>query len=235
VLDTATRRLASLRALLADLVCIVRRRGLGPTLGQLAGDARTRARGFVRSEETDDILVKEMRADAAPEGTGEFRLERVARRHAPELRGLSLESEPCNARRSRYALDCLEAGYAGFLIRQGDTIVGHFWWIDRHHDQGHPDLATYHIELGDGDVYGFGYRLAQQVRGGGVSSQLLLAVEAELARAGYERMWGFVDTANTAARWTYVLGGWTVAHTIKRERRLGVSRDTVLAPAGAGG
>ena len=32
-----------------------------------------------------------------------------------------------------------------------------------------------------------------------------------------------------------MLGGWTVAHTIKRERRLGVSRDTVLAPAGAGG
>jgi GNAT superfamily N-acetyltransferase len=234
VLETATRRLASLRALLADLVCIVRRRGLGTALSQLAADARRRAQDFVRSEETDDILVKAMRADAAPEGTGEFRLERVARRHAGELRNLSLEAEPCNARRSRYALDCLEAGYEGFLIRQGDAIAGHFWWIDRHHDQGHPDLANYHIELADGDVYGFGYRLAQQARGGGVSSQLLLAVEAELARAGYERMWGFVDVANTAARWTYVLGGWTVAHTVKRERVWGVSRDTVVAPAGSG-
>jgi RimJ/RimL family protein N-acetyltransferase len=230
LLDTATRKLRSLRLLLADARCHVRRLGPRPAAEALWALVSARARAFVHSRQTEEVLVKVLGGEPRPgdpEPPDDLRLELIGPHHAEELRRLRLNEDSCDSRRSRYALDNLAAGYQGFLVRSGGEIVGHMWWIDRHIAPDHPELSAYRIELADGDTYGFGYRIADQTRGGGIASDALRAMEREVVRLGYRRMWGYVDVANTPARWTYMIDGWSVHHTLERVRVLGFTREEI--------
>ena len=52
-------------------------------------------------------------------------------------------------------------------------------------------------------MYGYDLFIAPDHRGHGTPDEFLAAVEAELVRLGYHRMFGFVDSANRPARWLY--------------------------------
>ena len=49
--------------------------------------------------------------------------------------------------------------------------------------------------------------IAPEHRGRGTPAEFLAGVESELARLGYRRMFGFVDSDNRPARWLYTTAG----------------------------
>jgi GNAT superfamily N-acetyltransferase len=122
----------------------------------------------------------------------------------------------------------LRHDYQGFLVRRGDDFIGYFWWVDRRSNPTHPHFAQFHIDLLDDEVYGFQYFIVSAERGGGVATDALRAIEAALARLGYNRVWGYVEAANMPARWLYTISGWSVAYTVKTVRLLRVEKQSVV-------
>jgi RimJ/RimL family protein N-acetyltransferase len=198
--------------------------------------ARAKAKAYART--TELLLVKVpdgvdacAASETAPRlasATAGLRVERIRRHHAEELVALRTQPDSFNPEQAAEILDHLRRGYQGFVIRRDQRAIGHFWWIDRDIAPTHPHLAEYPVSLEDGDVYAFEYYIAPRERGGGVATDALRLMEAQLAELGYKRLWGTVDATYMAARWLYMTSGWSVAHTLRTVQLLGVRRATVL-------
>ena len=56
------------------------------------------------------------------------------------------------------------------------------------------DLSRFGLGLADGEIYGYDLFVAPEHRGRGMPAEFLAGVEPALARLGYRRMFGFVDS-----------------------------------------
>ena len=223
----ARRRLKAVRRVSRDLVANVRRVGVRAAVDATLRDLYCR--------ELDLVLVKDLDGEHPGDGDGApprgaLQIERIGPEHARELSRLWTEEHPLRTGEPG-VLDNVDRGYDGFLIRRDGEAIGYFWWVAGPAAAAHPDARIFRIDLRDGDVYGFSNLIARDRRGGGVAIDALKAVEAELAQLGYRRLWGFVDFANTPARWLYAVSGWQLSHTVRRIRVLGIHRGVVVARA----
>ena len=223
----ATRTVVQVRGLARHI-------GLRAALGRQLRSVPARVADKVYARSTDRLLVKDLDGVGAyaPPQAAAVRVERIRQHHAEELVELRLRPESWNPVQAAKIREYLRKGYQGFLIRRDGRTAGHFWWIDTTIAPTHPDLAEFHVPLGEGDVYGFDYYIAPDERGAGLATDALRMMLAELARLGYRRLWGTAGLANPAALWTYVADGFTTAHTVTTVRLLGRRSSTVVDGAG---
>jgi GNAT superfamily N-acetyltransferase len=184
-----------LRALGADLGCLLRRDGVRETVRRVGG-------GFRRSE----LLVVAKRLDEIQDISFEAQLQ-VAELGRDSLPALAeLNRRRCDTRATaRFAAD-LDRGYRGFVASADGRLVGYYWWMER----DHPHLRHLGITLADGDVYGFDFFVAEEHRGEGRAVAFLHAIETALRDRGYTRLWGYVRGDNRPARWLYSMRGYEV-------------------------
>jgi GNAT superfamily N-acetyltransferase len=193
-------------ALAADIACLARREGFGRTLRKVR-------RGLARS--TDDVLVLEKRLDeiASIAFDRRLRLEELDRGSLPAL--AEFNRGHCDTRATRRFAGNLERGYRGFVAYRDGAVAGYYWWVDGRIDPRHPHLLELGLALGDDDVYGFDFFLAQEHRGGGHAVEFLDGIETRLRDLGYRTLWGYVRSDNRPARWLYSMRGYEAARTVR--------------------
>lgn len=167
----------------------------------------TRLRQGYASEEVI-VLVKRLEAIVEPRRPAAFDVVDLTPGHLPDLYAL-------NRRRGeqagdRYFENCVAAGFQGFVALSGGEAIGYYWWVDRDSPQPHPDTWKLGSDfvLEEGDVYGSSLYLLEEHRGGNAAGQFLFRIETALRERGYRRIWGYVDSDNRPARWTYDLRGY---------------------------
>lgn len=193
-----------LRALARDIACLIRRDGVGATARKVGGAA-------TRSE----LLVLVKRLDAIEPITFDRRLELSDLGHGTLPALAELNRRRCDARATaRFAAE-LERGRRGFAAHVDGQLAGYYWW----EDGAHPHLEPLSVTLGDGDVYGFDFFLAEEHRGDGRATEFLYAIETALRERGYARVWGYVRGDNRPARWLYSARGYEVVGRVHRRIR----------------
>jgi GNAT superfamily N-acetyltransferase len=184
-----------LRALASDIGCLVRRDGVRETVRRVGG-------GYRRGE----LLVLAKRLDEIHDISFDLPLhvEELGPAWLPAL--ADLNRRRCDTRATaRFAAD-IERGYRGFVASLDDSVVGYYWWIDG----DHPHLEPLGVDLGESDVYGFDFFLAEEHRGDGRAVAFLHAIETALRERGYTRLLGYVRADNRPARWLYSMRGYEV-------------------------
>jgi ribosomal protein S18 acetylase RimI-like enzyme len=188
-----------LRALASDVRCLVRRVGLGPTI-------RKALEGF----RTQELLVLVKRLDEITASGSDRRLT-LADLTPADLPALAaFNRRRCDSRATGRFAAGLARGERGFVARLDGEVAGYYWWADR----DHPHLDRLHIELQEGDVYGFDLFLAEEHRGEGRAVELLEGIETRLRERGYARVWGYVRSDNRPARWLYGSRGYDTVGTV---------------------
>jgi GNAT superfamily N-acetyltransferase len=201
-------RLLSVVPLVSDLRCLARRDGA-------RGALREAARGIAETVRANgDLLVLAKRLDdvASIDFAGALTLEQLRPRSLPAL--AALNRRECRSRADARFAAYLAQGYRGFVARSAGEVVGYYWWLDRRIDPGHEQLTPLGIELGDRDVYGFDFFLAEDHRGDGNAHQFLEHVETELRGMGYALLWGYARADSRAARWLYAVRGYEVVRSV---------------------
>jgi ribosomal protein S18 acetylase RimI-like enzyme len=84
------------------------------------------------------------------------------------------------------------------------------------------------IELEQGDVYGTDFFLLEEFRGGGTEADFLCKIEKSLQERGYRRLWGYVESSNRPAVWSYRRRGYESMWILERRRLLWLKRTDVL-------
>lgn len=207
-----TRRLQALRA---DLFCHLRRYGLRATLQKLGGSASLRRSS---SDGGLIVLLKDLDSISAPSAASDLRVDDLEARHLPAL--FDLNRRRCYTRAdSRFAED-LAHGYRGFVGFVGEELVGYYWWVDGTHHPRHRDLARLGlgIELGEGDAYGSDFYILEEHRRGGIANDFLFKVETALRERGFRRLWGYVESDNRPARWTFNMRGYQPLRTVTQTK-----------------
>jgi GNAT superfamily N-acetyltransferase len=181
----------------------VRERGVGGTLGRLAGAA---TEGYVNEELI--VLLKDLDQIARPKVLGRLRVEDFDPSQVPALYAMNRERGESDA--DGYFDRSVRNGFHGFAAFVDDRMVGYYWWVDRDNPVAHPDLFRLGrgFELAAGDVYGASFFLLEEFRGGGRAGEFLYRVESALRDRGYSRLWGYVDRDNRPARWLYTTRGY---------------------------
>jgi GNAT superfamily N-acetyltransferase len=200
-----TRRL---QASGADLRCHLRRYGLRATLRKLVHSRRSSSEGGLI------VLLKDLDSISAPSGASDLRVDDLEARHLPAL--FDLNRRRCYTRAdSRFAED-LAHGYRGFVGFIGEELVGYYWWVDRTNRPRHRDLTRLGlgIELAEGDAYGSDFYVLEEHRRGGLANDFLYKVETALREGGFRRLWGYVESDNRPARWTFSMRGYQPLHTV---------------------
>jgi GNAT superfamily N-acetyltransferase len=176
-----------------------------------------RGRLYVAS---DQLVVLQRLDDAGPPPADpRIRVEAAGARHLPALS--EFNRRHCNTRRTHGFQHALATGEQALLGFIGEELIGYFWWMDsRRAAQGYY-LSRFGIELGDKEVYGYEFFIAREHRAGGTATEFLARVEAELARLGHERMYGFVECDNVPARWLYTVRGYEVLRRARTRTVLG--------------
>jgi GNAT superfamily N-acetyltransferase len=200
-------RSSRLAAVAYDAVCLARRDGVG-TLARSVADT-TFARGELH------VLIKPLDAIAPIAFAPRLHLAELGRESLPEL--AELNRRRCDTRAGHRFAANLQRRYHGFIAHDDGEPAGCDWRLDATAEP-HPHLARLGIELAPRDVYGFDFLLDERHRGEGRAVDFLYQVEARLRERGYERLWGYVDDANTAARWLYSMRGYEVAATLRGRR-----------------
>jgi GNAT superfamily N-acetyltransferase len=157
--------------------------------------------GYVREELI--VLLKDLDAIVRPRFAGDLRVEGLESRHLAGISALNRKRNEPGA--DRYFSNALEKGFQGFVALRDDEIVGYYHWVDCEAPTEHPDLWFLgpEFELRPGDVYGSGFFLLKEHRGGGTASDFLFKIESSLRDRGYRQLWGYVESGNRPARWTY--------------------------------
>jgi GNAT superfamily N-acetyltransferase len=202
---------SSLAAAAADLRCLARRKGL-------RGALRTVAQGIsgtVSGPGEMHVLVKPLDTVAPLGAVPRLQLDEITQASLPEL--ARLNRARCATRADARLAGNLAHGWHGFLAHEDGHPVGWYWWLDATAEL-HPHLDRLGIELRHGDVYGFDFFLDEAHRGEGRALEFLHHVETALRRRGFARLWGYVDGANTPARWTYSVRGYAVVRTVHLRR-----------------
>jgi GNAT superfamily N-acetyltransferase len=186
---------------------------------------------YVHERQPAIVLLKELDTVKVRARESDVRFERVARRHLPALAGLNRERGERRAD-ARFAAD-VDNGYEGLVALRDGRLIGFYWWVDAH---SAPPTSRWSIgaaidelglaiELGEGDVYGADFYVAEADRRGGTAQAILDHVETLLRDRGYERLWGYVIEDNRPARWTYSLRGYQPMWRVVRTRTLTVRRS----------
>ena len=205
-----TSRLSAQRAFAYDLRCHFRRHGLRSTVAKLGGAARAR----LGAKPTRIILLKELDESVEPAARGGLRVVELERGHLPLL--YELNRRRCFTKADRRFAEDLAHGYRAFLAFRDDALVGYYWWVDRDHHPRHRDLRQLggRLELEERDVYGSDFFVLEEHRGGGTADHFLDQVEAALRERGFRRLWGYVESDNRPARWTYRVRGYRPIETV---------------------
>ena len=180
------------------------------------------------------VLLKSLDSIVESRRPGDLRVEDLEARHLPALADL-------NRRRARPQVDKrfaanVSSGFQGFVAWRGDRLAGYYWWVDGDAPVLHPDLGDLElgIELEERDVYGTDFFLLEEFRGAGTAADFLCKIETSLSDRGYRRLWGYVDSGNRAALWSYRARGYESMWILERRRRLWFWRKAVL-PVDKGG
>lgn len=172
------------------------------------------------SESRATVLLKELdRIAAAPDRSGV----EVVPLDESRLPGLAA----LNRARGRSGVDRrfrrnLERGMHGYVGLRDGRAVGYYWWVDSEGASGHPDLAWLGncMQIGPGDVYGSDFYVLPGERKDGTANAMLFHIESDLRGRGYERLWGYVDAGNRAARWLYSSRGYEPMGEVSSQRVL---------------
>jgi GNAT superfamily N-acetyltransferase len=184
-----------------DLRCLLRERGPKAALGEIGCIAR---RPFYTT--ADEIIVRKELASAEPAATGTVRVEGAESHHVPLL--AEFNRRQCNTRRTRRFETDLAEGKRALLGFRDGKLIGYFWWHDAAQAGDCIHLTRAGLSLADDEVYGYMLYIAPEQRGQGTPAEFLAGVEAALARLGFRRMFGFVDSSNRRARWLYATSGY---------------------------
>jgi GNAT superfamily N-acetyltransferase len=195
-------------------------RDLGPRAA--FAHARTIVRAQVYTESDEIVIAKDLpRAD--PAAAGSIRLEEAQAHHLPML--AEFNQRQGNATRTHRFAKNMAEGKRALLGFRDDTLLGYIWWHDDSYTANDCYLSRFGVALGEGEVYGDDLFIAPEHRGRGTPAAFVAAVEAELVRLGYRRMYGFVDATNMPARWLWTTSGYEV---VKRRHTHRVLRRFVL-------
>jgi len=177
---------------------------------------KLRKRIYDRGEYT--VLEKDLTLDTArPVPATDRRIE--AREASPaEIPTLSAVVDDKGDARRREA-SYVSQGYRCVVCFADGEVVARCWWTDAAtagSGVASRDLQVsfLDVKLEDGDAWGFRNEVAPSVRGNGISTLALTAIEQALARAGYRRLYGYVDSWNIPARWLYEIRGWKPVRTV---------------------
>ena len=182
--------------------------------------ALTTLRDIARSQvylESDEIVLTKDLGTGDPPDTGTIRIETAGTRHLPLLAGFNRRQ--CNTARTHRFAQGLAEGRRGMLGFRGDDLVGYFWWHDAAFASDGFYLTRFGVQLAEDEMYGYDLFIAPEHRGRGTPIAFVGAVEAELSRQGYRRMYGFVDGRNVPARWLWATSGHEVVMR-RRTRRI---------------
>jgi GNAT superfamily N-acetyltransferase len=196
------------------------------------------ARGIARAQvylESDEIVICKDLPRAEPAAAGAMRLEEAQAHHLPML--AEFNRRQSNATRTnRFAANMAE-GKRALLGFRDDTLIGYIWWHDSSYTANDCYLSRFGVALAEGEVYGDDLFIAPEHRGRGTPAAFVAAVEAELVRLGYWRMYGFVDATNLPARWLWTTAGYQIVkrrHTHRVLRRFElVEGEGLLRPGRA--
>jgi GNAT superfamily N-acetyltransferase len=184
-----------------DLWCLLREQRREEALAEIRQTAR--GRFYMNTEQV--VVRKELTAAEAP-ANGAIRIEEAERADLPAL--AEFNRRQCSTSRTRRFEQGLAEGRRALLGFRGGELIGYFWW----HDDAQPGsdfyLARFGLGLADGEMYGYDLFIAPEHRGSGTPAEFLAGVEAALARLGYRRMFGFVESTNRPARWLYATSGY---------------------------
>lgn len=145
---------------------------------------------------------------------------------------LEIWREVLDSRQLRYVVKsrCLKAqrnldlGYKGFVLVNGDEVMGDVWYVENANGlEGkiHPDLAWLDIQLGPQDVYMFDMFLRKEHRGGGTARLLLIGALTQLREKGFRRAYGYYISQNIPALWIHRTMGYEELSRIEVKRTLG--------------
>jgi GNAT superfamily N-acetyltransferase len=196
-----------------DIWCLWREVGRKAALTTLRDIARSQV--YLESDEI--ILLKELDAVQAPDN-GTVRLEEAGTRHLPLL--AQFNRRQCNTSRTQRFARGLAEGRRGLLGFRDGELIGYFWWHDAALAAGGFYLTRFGVRLAEDEMYGYDLFIAPEHRGRGTPVAFVAAVEAELARLGYRRMYGFVDGRNVPARWLWATRGHQVVMRARTRRIL---------------
>jgi GNAT superfamily N-acetyltransferase len=199
-----------------DLSCLLRERRPKAALAVIRDIAR--GRFYMKTEQ---IVVRKELSSAEASATGTVRIEEAEPHHLPVL--AEFNRRQCNTCRTRRFDRGLAQGKRALLGFRDGELIGYFWWHDATQAGDDFYLARFGLGLADGEMYGYDLFIAPEHRGRGTPAEFLAGVEAEIARLGYRRMFGFVESWNRPARWLYATSGYEdVLHCCTRSvlRRL---------------
>jgi GNAT superfamily N-acetyltransferase len=210
--------------MLSRIRLYIKAHGVRKTLAATGG----RVRKLFAVDERFIILLKQLDSIVESRRPSDLRVEDLGEQHLPALSEL-------NRRRGRPQVDKrfatnVASGFNGFVAWKDDDLVGYYWWVDDEAPVLHPDLSDLNlgIEMEKGDVYGTDFFLLEEFRGAGRAPDFLYKIEKSLRDRGYRRLWGYVDSSNRAALWSYRARGYESMWTLERKRRLWFRREAVL-------
>lgn len=181
-----------------------REHGFAAALLKTAGELRRKA----FSEMRVTVLLKDLDAINEPRRTSGLE---VVPLDESRLAGLS----ELNRSRGRSGVDRrfrgnLERGLKGFVGLRDGATVGYYWWIEGERAAAHPDLAWLgdSLQIEPTDVYGSDFYILPAHREGGTANEFLYRLESAIATAGFQRIWGYVESGNRQARWLYSSRGY---------------------------
>jgi GNAT superfamily N-acetyltransferase len=178
----------------------------GGARGTFERGIRRLRQGYTREEVI--VLLKTLDAIVEPRKPAPFEVVDLTPEHLSGLFALNRKrGEPEG---DRYFENSVAAGFHGFVALTGGEVIGYYWWVDRENPEPHPDtwLLGSEFALEPGDVYGSSLFLLEEHRGGNASGQFLFKIETAFRDRGYKRIWGYVESDNRPARWTYDLRGY---------------------------
>jgi GNAT superfamily N-acetyltransferase len=186
------------------------RRGGGEILRKL------RKRIYDRGEYT--VLLKDLTPEAAGPVPATDRQFEAREAGADEIATLSAVVDDKGDARRREAL-YVSQGYRCVVCFADGEVVARCWWTDAgtagsgvaSRDR---QVSFLDVKLEDGDAWCFRNEVAPSMRGSGTSTLALSAIEQAMSRAGYRRMFGYVDSWNIPARWLYELRGFKPVRTV---------------------
>jgi GNAT superfamily N-acetyltransferase len=184
------------------------------------------ARGIVKAQiylESDEIVIAKDLPRGQEAESGTVRLEEAQAHHLPMLAQFNRRQR--NATRTHRFTTGMSEGKRALLGFRDDTLIGYIWWHDDSYAANDCYLSRFGVSLTAGEVYGDDLFIAPEHRGHGTPAAFVAAVETELVRLGYRRMYGFVDATNMPARWLWTTSGYKV---VKRRHTHRVLRRFVL-------
>jgi GNAT superfamily N-acetyltransferase len=180
-------------------------------------------RDMVRSRlyfTNDQLVVKKELGGSEPAAVRTaLRVETADMSHLPVL--AAFNRRHCNTRRTHGFQTSLAAGERAMLAFVGDELIGYFWWLDAERAADGFYLNRFGITLTDEEVYGYEFVVAPEHRAGGTAAAFLATAESELARLGYRRIYGCVESWNLPARWLYSIQGYEVVRRSRTRTVLG--------------